>query len=111
MLAYGPKYVPKCQSHFPSSTLFPSIQRIIEREYQMMSKIIRNSLTDNCVSASNEKANLFFMSLKDFLAKFYTTNLPCLLFHPALRIRSSYDEWTRAKSFILNPMMLIKKKL
>jgi hypothetical protein len=77
MLAFGPKYVPKCQSHFPSSSSFSSIQRIIEREYQMRSKIIRNSLSDNCVSASDERANLFFTSLKDLLVKFYTAKLPC----------------------------------
>jgi hypothetical protein len=87
MLAFGPKYVPKCQSQFSSSSSstssFSSIQRIIEREYQMMSKVIRKSLADNCVSASDERANLFFTSLKDLLMKFYTTKLPRRLFRRA----------------------------
>ena len=49
----------------------------------MMSHIIRNSLTDNCASASDERAKLFFISLKNLLTKLYTTNLPCKLFRRA----------------------------
>lgn len=79
MLAYGPKYVPKCQSYFSSK----SKEDIIEREYQMMLKIIKSCLTDNCVSASDEKAQLFFTSLKSLLTKLYTTKLPYGLFYRA----------------------------
>ena len=81
-MAYGPKYVPKCQSHFTSSP----IEDIIEREYQMMSPIIMNCLTANCVSASNERAKLFFVSLKNLLRHLYTTKLPNSLFYHARQV-------------------------
>jgi hypothetical protein len=74
-LARGPKYVPKCQSYFTSR----SIQDIIEREYQIMSSVISKSLADNCVSGSDERAKLFFMSLKNLLTELYTTKLPSKL--------------------------------
>ena len=81
MLARGPKYVPKCQSYFSLSST--SMEDIIEREYQRMLPIIMNSLTENCVSVSDERAKLFFISLKSLLVKLYTTKLPAKLFHRA----------------------------
>ena len=77
ILAHGPKYVPKCQSHFTSCS---SVQDTIKREHQRMSASIMNCLTANCVSASDERAKLFFTSLKNLLAQLYTTKLPCPLF-------------------------------
>jgi hypothetical protein len=79
VLARGPKYVPKCQSYFTSR----SIEDIIEREYQIMSPVIRNNLADNCVSASDERAKLFFISLKTLLTELYTIKLPSKLFRRA----------------------------
>ena len=93
VLAFGPKYVAKCQSQFvsrsstSSSSKSKSICKIIEREYLMMSHVIRNSLTDNCVSASDERAKLFFASLKDLLTRLYSTRLSCALLR---RIRQEY---------------------
>lgn len=90
VLARGPKYVAKCQSQFASrssSSKSKSISKIIEREYQKMSHVIRNSLADNCVSASDERAKLFFASLKDLLTRLYSTKLSCSLFR---RIRQEY---------------------
>jgi hypothetical protein len=77
VLGYRLKYVPKCQSHF----IPRSIEDIIEREYQIMSPVISNKLADNCVPASDERANLFFISLKNLLTELYTTKLPSKLFH------------------------------
>jgi hypothetical protein len=76
VLAFGPKYVPKCQSHFTST----AIEDIIEREYQRMTSVIVNCLTDNCVSASDERAKLFFLALKTLLTQLYKTKLPLKLF-------------------------------
>jgi len=80
-LAHGPKYVPKCHSHFSSN----STEHIVEREYQMMSKIIMSCLTDNCVSASDERAKSFFDSLKTLPTTLYTAKLPARLFRYAQR--------------------------
>jgi hypothetical protein len=44
-------------------------------------------LADNCVSASDERAKLFFTSLKTLLTRLYTTKLFCQLFR---RIRQEY---------------------
>ena len=79
LLARGPKYVPKCQSHFGSR----SVEDIIDREYQKMSPIIRNCLTDNCVSATDERSKLFFVSLKNLLRQLYMTKLSSELFRLA----------------------------
>jgi len=59
------------------------IEDIIEREYQRMSSVIVNCLTDNCVSASDERAKLFLMSLKSLLTKLYKAKLPYQLFRRA----------------------------
>ena len=53
----------------------------------MISKAIRSSLTDNCVSISDERAKVFFASLKALLTRLYTAKLPCQLFR---RIRQEY---------------------
>jgi hypothetical protein len=79
VLAHGPKYVPKCQSYFTSRP----VEDIIEREYQRMSIILMNYLTANCVSASDERATIFFISLKNLLTQLYTTKLPYQLFRRA----------------------------
>ncbi|CAF1285889.1 unnamed protein product, partial [Rotaria sordida] len=79
-LARGSKYVPKCQSQFGSGG---AIEDIIEREYLRMSPIIRDCLTANCVSASDERAKIFFISLKNLLTQLYTAKLPCQLFRRA----------------------------
>jgi hypothetical protein len=76
VLARGPKYVPKCQSYFSSH----SIEDIINREYRMMSSVIMKCLAANCVSASDERAKTFLISLKDLLTQLYTTKLPHQLF-------------------------------
>lgn len=83
VLACGPKYVAKCQSQFASrssSSKATAISKIIEREYETMSRVIRNSLADNCVSALDERAKLFFASLKDLLTRLYSSKLSCSLF-------------------------------
>ena len=80
MLAQGPKYVPKCQSHFSSRS---RLEDIIEREFQMMSSVITKSLTANCASASDARANLFLLSLKNLLRQLHTAQLPTKLFHRA----------------------------
>ncbi|CAF1500145.1 unnamed protein product, partial [Adineta steineri] len=77
LLARGPKYVPKCQSYFR----FRTIEDIIIREYNRMSTIIMKYLTDNCVSASDERAKSFFISLKNLLTNLYITKLSPKLFH------------------------------
>jgi hypothetical protein len=84
VLARGPKYVPKCQIHFTST----AIEDIIEREYQIMSPFIMNWLTDNCISASDQSAKLFFISLKNLLTHLCTTKLPLKLFR---RTRQEYS--------------------
>lgn len=73
MLSRGPKYVPKCQSYFSAHL---TIDDIVEREYQRMSTIIMNCLTVNCVSATDGRATLFLVSLKNLLRHLYTTKLP-----------------------------------
>lgn len=73
ILAYGPKYVLKYQHYFMSSSL---LNKIIQREYDMMTKIISNSLTDNCVSISDNRAVQFFASLKALITELYQTKLP-----------------------------------
>jgi hypothetical protein len=87
ILAYGPKYVLKCQSHFSSASL-SSLNKTIVREYEMMTKIISNSLSDNCVSASDKRAKEFFASLKDLLTQLYRAKLPDQQFR---RARQEYD--------------------
>jgi len=83
ILALGPKYVPPCQSRFTTR----SIEKIIDREYKMMSSTITNYLTANCVSATEERAKLFFICLKNLLHRLYTIKLPCQLF---ARARNEY---------------------
>ena len=56
---------------------------MIEREYEIMLPVIRNCLTANCVSASDERAKLFFTSLKSLLRQLYTAKLPSKLFRCA----------------------------
>ncbi|CAF1502413.1 unnamed protein product [Adineta steineri] len=77
LLARGPKYVPKCQSYFR----FHTIEDIIIREYNRMSAIIIKYLTNNCVSASDERAKVFLISLRNLLTDLYTTKLSSKLFH------------------------------
>jgi hypothetical protein len=73
MLSRGPKYVPKCQSYFSAQF---TVDDIIEREYRRMSTVITKCLTANCVSATDGRATLFMVSLKNLLRHLYTTRLP-----------------------------------
>ena len=84
MLSRGPKYVTRCQSHFSAQF---TIDDVVEREYQRMSMIITNCLTANCVSATDGRATLFLVSLKNLLRHLYTTALPKNL---ACRARQEY---------------------
>ena len=81
MLAYGPKYVPRCQSYFSLS----SIDKIIVREFDRISSVIMNCLTMNCVSISDDRAKLFFGSLKHLIGQLYKEKLPLKLFRSVQR--------------------------
>ena len=80
MLAKGPKYVPRCQSHFASHL---GLEEKVEREFQVMSSVIKNCLAAHCVSASDGRANLFLISLKNLLRQLHTAQLPTRLYRCA----------------------------
>ncbi|CAF1501889.1 unnamed protein product [Adineta ricciae] len=80
-LARGPKYVPTCQSYFATD----SLEDVIRREYEQMSTVIMKCLADNCVSASDARATLFFISLKNLLTELYTAKLSSNLFRRSRR--------------------------
>ena len=84
ILAYGPKYVPQCQSYFSRT----SVQIIIMREFDRISSAIMNGLTMNCVTISEDRAKLFFGSLKHLINQFYEEKLSWKLFRSVRREQS-----------------------
>ncbi|CAF1492095.1 unnamed protein product, partial [Adineta steineri] len=70
-LANGPKYVPTCQSRFSHS----NIDVIIKQEYETIIKSFKNTLTDNCLSISDQRAKEFFMSIENLLCQLQTQSV------------------------------------
>ena len=81
-LANGPKYIPRCQSHF---SRLP-IDTIIEREYQQLIDAFKNSMNTLCISATDTRALEFFASIKNLLYQLYTKPLSSRLL-----TRARYD--------------------
>ena len=82
-LTKGFKYVPPCQNRFSRH----SIDQIITQEYQNIVECFRIKLNDNCVSASEQRGNEFFTSIKNLLHQLYTTPLP-----RQLQVRAQYEQ-------------------
>ncbi|CAF1495676.1 unnamed protein product [Adineta steineri] len=82
-LANGPPFIPVCQSHFSNS----SVDIRITKQYDTLVNSFKNSFHDNCVSASDQRANDFFASIKDLLLISHTTPLP-----PKLLARAQYEQ-------------------
>ncbi|CAF1623403.1 unnamed protein product [Adineta steineri] len=82
-LANGPPFIPICQSHFSNS----SVDIRITKQYDTLVNCFKNSFHDNCVSASDQRANEFFASIKDLLLISHTTPLP-----PRLLTRAQYEQ-------------------
>lgn len=79
LLINGPKYVPPCQSRFSGK----SVEDIVKQEWEIIIDSFKNGLSDNCVSASDQRAKEFFNAIEHLLRRLYTTPLSHKLFHRA----------------------------
>ncbi|CAF1385952.1 unnamed protein product [Adineta steineri] len=82
-LANGPKYVPTCQSRFSHS----KIDVILKQEHENIMKSFKTTLTDNCLSISDQRAKEFFASIENLLCQLQTKSVSHRL---STRIR--YDD-------------------
>ena len=93
-LTNGPKYVPPCQSRFSGQT----IDNIVN--------CFKMGLSDNCMSASDQRAKDFFTAVETLLRRFYTTPLPPKLFARAqyeYRIVRSTQRQIKKSNAIIRP--------
>ena len=102
LLAYGPKYVPPCQSRF--SRL--SIDDIIAREYKDMVASFTAALNDHCLSAKDQRAQQFFSSIETLLRQVYTAPISPKLF---LRARFEHRMIQRMRRQLANSNAVLRR--
>ena len=82
LLAYGPKYVPPCQSRFFRKK---KRERIIENEHQTMINTISEFFRQHCFYISEKRLQEFSIDLKQLLQHLYTKEVARKLFIRAKR--------------------------
>ena len=82
LLAYGPKYVPPCQSRFFRKK---KRKRIIENEHQTMINTISEFFRQHCFYVSEKRVQAFSYDLKQLLQNLYTKKVARKLFIRAKR--------------------------
>ncbi|CAF4079492.1 unnamed protein product [Rotaria sp. Silwood2] len=82
LLAYGPKYVPPCQSRFFSKK---KREKIIEQEYQTIMYKITEFFREHSFNVSEKRVNEFSIDFKSLLQRLYTKNISRKLYIRAKR--------------------------
>jgi hypothetical protein len=71
MLMNGPKYILPCQSRFSRT----SIDELVTSDYERLSTTVKKCLSNNCMSASDNRAQVAFGELKQMMTDLYSKPL------------------------------------
>ena len=71
MLMNGPKYILPCQSRFSRK----SIDELVTSDFERLSTTVKKYLSNNCMSASDNRAQVAFRELKQMMTDLYSKPL------------------------------------